>query len=540
MRLCWLLDLDLGGRTLHLSSRPVSFDGRQYEGGLDSVELRESLGQLGSLPDERSAGINVAPYADLAALSSDGHDIAKGRGTLRLWDLDEPEYRAEVHLIDGRITVPEIGGGAEILSLTLSGEPYDDTAAALPAEARITLDTWPNAPAAERGQVYPLPMGPAGSYVSSAGSTVRAPATPAYVVQYGVTTANSADKLIVSAEPTEATSVSIWYRVDDVRASYVTGTIVIEEDGLGRQVATVDISGEPAEVREAGEWWCAWSGSALPIYGSLTSGGVRTVGDLMLELIQRASVPVDVATWRQVASTFYDAAGYYIDDDTSPLEALLDIVGVMPVGMWSSPYGLAAVRLPTEARRSECVPLVEGRTAHRRGRLRLSRRPWEEVTSVRVGYAIDQARRQPREWVIRDVSPVSQASQVRSDVYVRTAGQGTESVLAVHSEDLDWTYDRATALQVATWLSRSRAVSPRVLTLQVPADLARTLRLGERIVYTAADLSLTEVVGIVTGRDITDRPLWEIEVSVLSSVVSSAAEAPTGRYQEPPVVPPPE
>jgi hypothetical protein len=222
MALCWLLDLDLGGRTLYLSSRPMSYNGRQYEGGLDAVTLDESIGQLGSLPDARSATVDVAPHIDLAQIVSYGHDLAAGRGTLRLWDTDEQEFRAEVHLLDARCTTPEVGGEAEVLSLTLSGEPYDDTASIVAGDARVDAESWPNAAPGEIGRLYPLPMGTPGSYVDGSGIASRAPSTPALAVEYS---SPNADTLLVSSERVEATTVAIWYRIDDVRGSYITGTI---------------------------------------------------------------------------------------------------------------------------------------------------------------------------------------------------------------------------------------------------------------------------------------------------------------------------
>lgn len=520
--LVWLLDLELGGVTWHLSSRPVvvtfgdSGKTIQYDGGMDKLVLTESLGAVGTLPGERSATLHAMPTGSIAKLSAEGHDLADGRATLRLWIEGDDGDQAEVQIRNGRCRRPHAGDAGEALALTISAEPYDDRTSTIPAGARVDFDTWPSAAPGENGQLYPFVWATPGVY--GADST-RAPSTPALCVLYD-SGASRASTLLVAGHPVEATSVDIWYRIDEVRAAYVTVGVSTVTDGLGREVAVCDISGLSATIREAGEWWASWNNGGAR-RSAHRGKACETFGEVVRDMLHRAEIEIDHASWATVEGQLPYPAGWYTADDMSHVEAAQRLLRSTPVGLWSSPRGLAAVLWPSSATRSEAVErFVEGRQCTRVGGQRATRRPREVTTEVRVGFAEDRARSSHRRWHVITPDPYADGGATTSDIYTRTTRAGPAAKQLSHVETLEWAYERRSASWVAGFLSRSRAVSPREISLDVHQSLAMHLRLGDVVTYTAPDLGATEAVAMLVERGITDEPVWPLRLMLFAGTAS--------------------
>lgn len=552
MALVWLLDLDVGGAMQYLSTRPVHFDDRQYRGGMDSVVLRESIGQLGSLPDTRSAVVDLLPDIDPALLASYGHDLAAGRGTLTLWDTDEPEYRAEVHLRDGRVAAPDIGERDQAVSLTLSGEPYDDRTPFVPEEASVTQETWPQARQDAYGRRYPMPMGSPGDatemYDGSPGGLwfTGLPGSPVPVVEVETAT-GLADTVLIAGEPVDATEVLLLYEGQGGYRFSSVLTVTTSADGLGRQVAIADISALTNDERGASAHYVAFvddfaTSAAVATFGiasSVRAGRIESVGQAILECVSRAGFAVDVPAWLAVANQLQAPVGWFIDDDQSALDALISLIEYLPVAMYSSAAGLAAVIIPTEATGNGAVKLVQGRNFFRAERFSAPRQPGETVTTVRTEYAIDRIRDEPARLFIRGPGTTQGLAVQRSDVYVRASQIDPQGPPVVETVRVPWAYSASTAQYVASWQSRKNAVSPRIVRGQVDAELARVLRLGQEVAVTIPEWYLTNEIGFITARDIADSPLWDVEISLLSGVASSVQETGDGADDTPPTNPTP-
>lgn len=527
--LVWLLDLHVGPRTVRLSTSPVSWGGEQYEGGLDGVRLEESLGQLGSLPDERSAVVDAVPTVDLAQWVSWAHDLGAGRGTLRLWDTSTAEATAEVYMLDARVTTPDVGGQDEPVSLTLSAEPYDDGAAVVDDDAWVSAATWPDAKTEAIGARYPLPVGRPGFYRSDLTGAARyIRGSQAYAVEWGTSTAGRADTLLVGAEAVQAPTVDVWavtggtsFRVSGLAIAYVL-------DGLGRRCAVVDVTAESAAFRSADRWYLSWE-DGPGVYLSGSTPGEATAGALLYDLAERSGLPIDRGEWRRARSLLPYPVGYDVAREDSPVDLLAEMCERLGVALWSAPNGIAPAVVSLDPVRPECVVMVEGVTCHRAGRMTLPRRPDEALTAVRVQYAWDAIRESYGLWEVRSAGQAAGA-----DVYVRTTSVPLSD--AVEDVEVPWTYSAATAQAVAGWMTRSRAVSPRVVTYDVPVQVARTLRLGQPVRVTDPDLHLDDVIGHVTGRSISVAAMWPIEVSLMYD--PGPVEEGTGASDDAPPTPP--
>jgi len=100
--LVWLLDISAGGKTIYLSTAPVTYTdfntGAEisYKGTLDSLSYTETMSLIGTSVSARELSIDCLPDVDMSQILSWGHNIAQGYGTLKIWDTEENSYQAVV------------------------------------------------------------------------------------------------------------------------------------------------------------------------------------------------------------------------------------------------------------------------------------------------------------------------------------------------------------------------------------------------------------------------------------------------------------
>lgn len=633
MALVWLLDLNIGGRTLHVSTLPVTWDNVLYEGTVDELTLNESL-SIGRQPGAMEAAVDLIPSVDVAELVSQGHMLTAGKATLRLWDTDQSDELAEVIMLDARCSAPEFGGASEPISFMLSDEAFDDIASLIPSTHEINTDTWPDAPEDSIGKPYPLPLGTPGLtdggdylpahhayavdsllgnvynvsatiitvdneitltsgtgelytgmevtydengdsitgltdgdvvYVRETGTNlyklytdqelvtqVACTGIPGGTARFSVSQPY-ATKALVSGVPVGSNSVRVWFENDTgiyVSTAYSTTD---EDDGLGQRVATIDLSGLGSSgvnyydaVRRTQTMWVAWPSTSNASTSRHTgTGKVETVGHLLADLAYRSSQPMHWQTFLTLSDLLPQRVGHVVTENQTPSELLYTLLRYLPVGLYSSPRGPAAVRLPSDPQTAGAFELVDGENCYRAGMVGLVNEPDDELTKITVYAALNQFTDEYADTAIRNVTPqkadpgVGQTS-VSSDVYIRTSAiaheRGTPREL---SETLDWTYSADTARLVARWLSRQSSVSPRTLSVDVPQDIARSLHLGHPVRFTSTELSVTEAKGFVSSRAMTSQELWRLELYFLHGVATDPVEAPTGASSTPPSYEPP-
>lgn len=551
--LVWLLDLTIGGRTIYLSSQPVTYAGRMYSGTLDQVSLTESLDGVGQIPSERTASISCLVSDPILAQAIEwGHDFTASRGTLRIWDTDQPEHLAISAMTDARADAPQVGDRFEVVSLTLSSEPLDDSANILDLDERVdfatvydaditrddnpmreepsgVLQTWiDDSPGI--GRYYPTVYG-------SAGSQVFSPAIP-----FAYNVAGTVSGWVVSGRPVADDGGSNkvrLYRENEGTLELVTGTgsllsVFQKRDNRGNgihclYVDEIGLSG----VDPADGWWVAW----LDVQGSqaiAAPGGVQTVGDLVVDLAARSGQPWDIPSLRASMSSFGGSVAWFIDEPIAPSEALTEVLDLLPLSFYIGPNGITAIRIDLDPPKRYTVPLVDGLNCHRTGPISMTRKPEEQAAEIVVEYAPNQLDDRSGAKKIK----IKPKGDPGAGAFVTPWSMTTSTPDAVQEYRIPWTYDDATAMSVADWLSRRATYTARTVPVQIRSSLALNLPPGTPIRFTDPTVYMSEVVGIVSSRTMTDDPLWDVELSFFPSTSSRATEEPAGGSDDAPPPPP--
>ena len=157
----WLLDLQVGEDVLRLAERPADAPtGSQgaleaYRAGLDfSGQVADSVDPFADTPSSRRVDLTVYLPEDLdpANLVERGFDFSAARGVLWLWS---PTTGALESIVSGVVRDVEYGQTGEPLTFSLEEVQEDDSARFPPADARVTLTSWPNASDKALSERYP-------------------------------------------------------------------------------------------------------------------------------------------------------------------------------------------------------------------------------------------------------------------------------------------------------------------------------------------------------------------------------------------------
>jgi hypothetical protein len=534
----WLLDLDLGGRVVRLSTQPVSVDGAAYEGTLDRVALRESIEGLGTMPSEREAQIGLVPGALLTPYVGQ-----RGRGVLRLWT---GRGRGRVEL-DGSVLVSDVGGATEGLSLTLTADPYIDTASTHAEQARVASPTtWLVPRASAQGQWYPRIFGvPGASYGETDAFQLRTMPLPVVEIVGTGANAERANKLMICDAQNHAAPLRVDVTAVSSEQEDVVGQVFgaadpgpapqLATDELGRAVWVLDVSGQSGPFRRADSFFGVILDQQAVAYSRSGVAPVDTLGAMVWQLARESSVPIDDAEWARLSEALPYRIGYALREPQPPLEVVLDVLAALPVAIYATPRGLGALVWPYDATRSQAVArLVEGETCSRRSGLVSLRRPGDEAGVVVVEYAYDERQQRPARtaYNTRNVRAAVDLPRTSTDVWVRTAEPGE----AVQVIEAPYLWDDAGALEVARWAARRQALGATRLDLDVDADLADALLLGSVVLVDVPSLGVRDQVGIIAGRTLSDSSSWEMSVVLLSQVGLARQTVPTGSMPVAPIV----
>jgi len=344
-----------------------------------------------------------------------------------------------------------------------------------------------------------------------------------------------AKKVLIAGDAVEATQVDLYPETELGASARFVYSVTEEADGYGRTVATVDLSSLgsgttwPSTVRRRlMPLFCAFRADG--VRSSVTVGSVNTLGQMLAHLAHQSSLPYDVPSFLQLAPLLPQPVGLPLMDDAVPSDLLYDLLRVLPVGLYTSPRGIAAVRLPTDSRRGGAVELVDGFNCFRAGMVGIVNEPEDATNAIRVRYARNDSRGLYGRIARRGLDP----SAVESDVYLRSSAVAQDSTERLLVEKLDWDYQGQAARLVARWVSRQASVSPRTLQVDVPAALAQALLLGQAVSFTSADLHVNRALGFVQARTQTSAGLWVLRLYFLHGVASDIAETPGGASSTPP------
>jgi len=423
------------------------------------------------------------------------------------------------------VDAPEVGDAFEPLNFTISAEDYEDTADILSETQIIDAKTHPTGLSkAGEGYYYPVVFGNPGE---------GRPATYAFPYNSDSHNPQRANKVVVSARPVIETAVNL-YQDDRQNERELPGspyTIQSELDALGQRLYFVDITTETTDDREHGVFFVSWDNGGAK--SSTTTGGVDTVGKLVAELAYLSDVPVDMPALRSAVESMPGKVGWFIDEPTKPMDALADVLEALPVSLYSSENGLAAVRVDLDRAAKFARPLVEGLNAWRQGPVRNVKRAEDAAGTIVVEYAPDRIRDKETRRVRVSVNP-DPATLANASVWSRTSSTPD----TVQNFRLPWTYSASTAMFVATWLGKRQTISERVMSVELEARLAWSLPMGAHIKFTDPALGMDGVVGMVTAKTYTDEPMWLVELAFYSDTSQMGRATPAEANPNAPTVAP--
>jgi hypothetical protein len=283
----WLLSVEVAGRTLRWSSRPVIAGGWHWRGGLPRVEVSQDLDFLQLDPAAPSASVGLIATEEIARWISYGHRLT-GAAELSLW-VEGTDYDERQVVIRGPMLFGAYGGAGEPMTGTIEpqpqgeGEPLGDTtqtygAGSVPAASLVEQSL---------GEAYPLVFGR--PYVQRRARAGAATLTTTPFATKGVIYQREA------SEPTQATRILLcrghipdgeavtlaWEGTadpdDEGSQTFVDREIVRTYDDSGRAVSLINVAfaGLTPAQRQAKAWYVRWDRA---VGGTTKSpGAVETV-----------------------------------------------------------------------------------------------------------------------------------------------------------------------------------------------------------------------------------------------------------------------
>lgn len=201
----------------------------------------------------------------------------------------------------------EVQGTVTTPSLAYTEQGWQSTVTWTPARAERTAGVTPLLPVSREEVDIDVPHPDGGTFLVEALARV--------------------DLLVLSWLPVAAEHVAVWFRVPGTdQATAVELPVVTAYDGLGRPWAAVDLSGEEPTVRDAGQWWAAFTPTYLagwePNPGGWVAAPSGAIGELVRAVLRRSSALIDHAAVEQAAPILDDLGriGGYVDAQISALD----------------------------------------------------------------------------------------------------------------------------------------------------------------------------------------------------------------------------
>lgn len=502
----WLLAFQFAGRTWYLSSvecAPEDADGTPipHLPTITDASFAEAPNMGGGVTGPCTASVTFYLALDMDRdiwhMVLAGAQLEQAIGEVSIWTPGTPyEERRKL------VTAPFIPAGTPMPGLPVSGDFVDIVAVSVadwpPASAAVTAETWPNAPdtddANNQSTPYPFIIGAPGQFVYSTTTTTF--------------TGNVAGSEVILVDDTAAAQVGLvcgapvaagTVHIITTAAPYggADFTVIPAYDGLGRLVATVDLSSKNGVWTLDGTvkmYVTDWNEGGI---GKATdTGPIRGLSDACIFLLlQRYSEQgperIDVGTWETLAPLLNAwLVDFAVKERGDPMAIVTDLLAICPA-LWvlGGPRGLRPVflaDLPAEQRKR----LVEGRDIN-----------WieQELTfaditvcnDCTVSFAFKASSGDPCGSATYDAttSPDAAASQTRP--------WGTRS------DTLDApTFDRGTAGLCAREQIRMRWTRPQLLDYEVDTATGAALTLGQAILLVDEDRGLDERAMWVVGREI--------------------------------------
>ena len=424
---------------------------------------------------------------DAAALVAAGHGLDTARAEISLWAPGRP-YERRIVLLSGRCYAPTYGGADEPIAFSLEDRAYEDAAYLIPAEARVSRDTWPFADPANYGKAYPLVVGKPGRYLEADGSEGKTCGSPALLVHV------AAKKFLVAGHAVAATTVRI---INVTKGEARDETIEQASDGLGRTVTVIDGSGTGLSVVEGDEYWCRWD-DGLAAVDEETGAGLQLAGSVLRSLLRRSTVQTDRARWKAVQGYLnrYRLDFYADDPDVTIWDWIADnLLPILPLSVVSGPRGLRPILIRPDLRVLDAVDAIEaGPTALRSSPVQYSTE--DAVQLVTVSYAL----RGDSGDYLRSVTLSGDRLDEHTSAPLRRSRlrflRDDEEPRELRLET-DVIYDRATAELVAATLAGLHAIPHREVSYSLDPSRFGTLEPGDVVTVTDEEVSFSDEIAVV-------------------------------------------
>jgi len=496
----WLLDLQVGEDVLRLAERPADAPtGSQgaleaYRAGLDfSGQVADSVDPFADTPSSRRVDLTVYLPEDLdpANLVERGFDFSAARGVLWLWS---PTTGALESIVSGVVRDVEYGQTGEPLTFSLEEVQEDDSARFPPADARVTLTSWPNASDKALSERYPWVLGEPGG----AGS-YPAP---------GLLVDTVAEVLLVAGHPVAATSV--WV-INDEDASTASIAVTQARDGFGRLVSVVDLTGSGVTVDPEADYFVSWGsggGGLEKEDGSLLVGA----GDVLEWMLGFSSLRLDrgrTAAASVFLNTFRIDTVISTNPDSrfAPWDWIVDhLLPILPVTVRSSSDGFAPVVWRFDATADMAVAHLEVSPSPRASlRSAVSYSPRDSVANeLTLHFAQDPRADSYRKRTVLTGDPITAETDpdaslnlycVASRTRYRDPRGRPETVPMEESTEVVWA--DATAAAILAWWAQRYALQARLVGYTADLEVVGSLEPGDVVTVTHPELSWSDRVFLV-------------------------------------------
>lgn len=492
--LIWLCRVQFAGRDWYFSTTPVTPITRAgtslpHLGGLNPLELQDSITLFSTSPAVRSLGIEVIWPEDIAALIEQGHDLSGATGEISLW-VEGADYGDRRVVVAGRITRAEYGADGEPVAFSVEEDTYDDLGRLVPLAARVGTTTWTAPHSDDIGLPYPTVFGRPGTGPNSVGGSpgLRVAITGALV-----------DTLLIAGHTTQAGIAGATVVVVGSDGTTYSTTAAIGRDLLGREVTTASLVGAGSAFRQLAGYTVRWTGGGGHIWSG-PSGYIATAGELVTWLCSLTELPVDLERTAAAVGALngFRVSGYIDDTDVTAWQYLTDnLFPLFPITLTGGSSGLYPVVWRWGAQNLDRVEaLVVGRNCDRVSAVSYDRDRAQIINEVTVKFE-------------RNAQTGDHTSQITVTGYP-DSGDTTQqgSALARKSQDIhgvrattittDILWNSAEAAAVAQWILLDRAVSPRRVVVAGSQELA-WLEPGQPVLLTDTDLHLSGRRCLVQG-----------------------------------------
>lgn len=487
----WLLRVDFAGQTYLWSDAPVTpvdSDGKSWPhlGGMPEVRAPSDYDPFGQQPRVQSVSVEVVWPADdpIGAIIEEGHRFPESAAELSLWE-EGTKYEDREVVVEGAPSEPEYGAAGQPVAFSVESRPWKGAGSTHESTMRVTSETWTTGDTTGEPW-YPIVIGRPGWGLLSVGlSSTYVHGSPALVAaRSGANTT----RLLIAGHAVGSTSVDIYDGTNNE-------TFDVEHvvDGLGRTVATVDISGAVTISRAADSYATMWtSGGAMTGPGGVISGA----GDALLWAVTNMHYPVDygrVYAWRSWLNRFVVAG--YVDEPTDLWDLVQDawLTNLLPVSAVIRAGMLRFIPWRYDAVKADAMRHIEVGPG-----LTVARRIVHERSRVKSRYRLSVApNSEGKSRVSVSSSKITDTSRSATSTRIVAIAESLVGDV-LDSDESAWAGDMQTAFLSMHWRS-IRDLVTRYVEVQDVTGEYNDLEDGDPVTITYTDAGITrEALGLVS------------------------------------------